>query len=270
MRERFGPSYFYRCHIQYLGKDFFGFQRQTTLTSIQETIEKALTQITQKTPCLVLGAGRTDTGVHALHQECRLEIPVEIDPLKLLLSLNGILPDSIRILNLKKTTIKFHPQINVTSKEYHYYFHCSRQAMMPQLNQLVFHYPYDLDIMKMKMACQMLVGEHDFLEFSTKGSNVKSTVRTIFRAEIEELNGNFLNLNNEKNYYVFKVSGNGFLKQMIRLIMGTLLQIGRDKLTLQQLEATLNQGQALPFRLVVMPHGLHKACVVYQNENNGQ
>jgi tRNA pseudouridine38-40 synthase len=227
----------YALRISYIGRNYCGWQRQkaegqrTDLPpSIQETVEAALSKMANH-PVTVVGSGRTDAGVNALGQVVHFRLPTErftTDVLRR--GLNSLLPRDIRIMEAMKVPEEFHAQRSATQKQYSYYF-LQGPSDLPQWRDVSWWIHRRLDEKAMQEAVSFLVGEHDFRVFQASGGNPgKSTVRTLIEAEVVRLPmpafpGRDLD---EAGYSMIRVRlvGTGFLKQMVRGIAGTLLQIG--------------------------------------------
>ncbi len=255
--------YSYRLDISYCGKDYFGWQIQNAeQVTIQGTLNEALMKISKTTNVLSIGSGRTDAGVHALGQVVKIDIPLAIDPQALMRALNSHLPTDIRVKEATIAAEDFHPIYSAKKKEYLYLFNW-KTLPTPFQDKLVSHVPYTLDLKKMQDACKLFIGEYDFCNFYTLGTDVKSTIRTIYSAEIEpyaadSFQGHF------PSVYAFRVEGSGFLKQMVRLLMGTIWEAGRGKVQLSEIESYL-KGQNYPKKLaaVAPPDGLYLSRVDY-------
>lgn len=251
----------YRIIIQYKGTRYLGWQIQPESMGItvQGELNKALTSIS-KAKVQSMGSGRTDTGVHALGQVVKVSIELEIEPEKLLKALNGNLPDDIRVTEATHSDLDFHPTVNATSKEYHYRFTCTRQPTAMQ-NDLIGNYAFDLDLEKMREACKVLIGEHDFSNYFCQGTEVSSNIRTIFECEIIEVpQGNWGML---PAHYVFRIVGNGFLKQMVRLLMGAVWNVGRGKISLEEFKSSLTSAPTQRMGATAPPQGLYMVRVNY-------
>jgi tRNA pseudouridine38-40 synthase len=253
----------YKLLISYCGKNYFGWQIQAAnQVTIQGTLNEALSKIAKSTEVQSIGSGRTDAGVHALGQVVKIEIPLSIDPQALMRALNSHLPSDIRIREVTETTTDFHPIFSAKKKEYLYLFNWGG-VPTPFQDKLVTNVPYNLDVKTMQDACKLFVGEHDFCNFYTLGTDVKSTVRTIYSADIAPYSAGFMQ-EHFPGVYVFRVVGNGFLKQMVRLLMGTIWEAGRGKIQLSEIESYL-QGKSFAKKLaaVAPPDGLYLSQVDY-------
>ena len=254
--------HYYRLTIQYKGSSYLGWQIQPESAglTIQGELNKALQIVSKSIEVKSMGAGRTDAGVHALGQIAKVGIPLKIDPQSLYKAINVNLPDDIRVIAAEICDESFLPTVHARSKEYHYRFTCQRMFTAFQ-NDLIYNHPFELDISKMREACDLLVGRHDFCNFFCEGTEVSSTIREIYECEILEVaQGDWGML---PPHYVFRVVGNGFLKQMVRLLMGALWNIGRNKVTLQQLQEALGSTKVNRLGPVAPPEGLYMVRVNY-------
>lgn len=239
-----------------------GFQVQPSGKTIQGEINSALKTLSKSDEIKSVGSGRTDSGVHAFGQVVRIEIPVDIPVASLPKAMNSNLPEDIRVISAEAAPENFHPIFSAKSKEYNYVF-STEDHLSPFARELVTYFPFDLDIEVMKKGCQLFCGEHDFVNYQCVGTEVESTVRKIISCELVRLEstGHWSHLVGE--YYILKVTGNGFLKQMVRLMMGALVSLGRGKITLEDLEKSLKTP--LPNRLgaTAPPQGLYLKEVHY-------
>lgn len=230
--------------VQYKGSAYNGWQTQPNGVTVQETLEKALSRILQH-PISVTGSGRTDSGVHALAQTCHFDLPKAFDLNKLLYGLNSILPDDIAVLALQKAVSDFHAQRSTKRKTYDYYLFNS-PIRSPFLHDFSWLLPYALDLKKMQKAAKHLVGEHDFKSFCAADSTAKTTVRRIFKIQIKKIPFHAMqalpNLTHPKHgsplfnpvLILISIEGGGFLKHMVRNIVGTLVEIGKNRMTVPE------------------------------------
>jgi tRNA pseudouridine38-40 synthase len=230
----------FALRLSYLGKNYCGWQRQSAnpakapdLPSIQETIEAALSRMTDA-PVKIVGSGRTDSGVHALGQVAHFFSPNDRFTTEIYRKgLNSLLPQDIRVIQAYSVPDDFHAQRSAVKKQYSFYFQ-QGSAPLPQWMDTTWWIQKSLNVEAMHEAIQMLIGEHDFKSFQASGSApMKSTVRKILEAEVLRLPmpdypGQDLN---ESGFSMVRVRlvGTGFLKQMVRGIAGTLLQIGENQ-----------------------------------------
>lgn len=227
-----------RFTIAYDGTDFHGWQVQPGLATIQGELERILGEI-DGAPVKLHGSGRTDAGVHALAQvaACDLHNPIPADNLRR--AVNRLLPREIRILDAADAPPGFHPRYDAKAKTYEYRIHRT-EIVLPFDRRYVHHHPYPLHEQAMMEAAPLLVGEHDFTAFAAaddRDARGYSKVRTIFSSRIERT-GDRLN---------YRVRGSGFLKHMVRNIMGVLLEVGKGNLDRAALEHLLTgAGKATP------------------------
>ena len=213
-----------------------------------------------------IGSGRTDSGVHAFAQIVRIEIPVDIPEESLVRAINSHLPQDIRVTASSRCANDFHPIFSAKSKEYNYVF-SNEQSISPFAHDLVTLFPFDLDIEQMRKGCNLFCGQHDFINFQCTGTDVETTVRQIFSCELIHYQsaGHWKYMLND--YYVFHVVGNGFLKQMVRLMMGALWSLGRGKISLDTLENSLKPSagiiQQKRLGATAPPQGLYLKEVFY-------
>jgi tRNA pseudouridine38-40 synthase len=231
----------YSLLIFYVGTDFCGWQKQKEQAlsshlkpSIQGTIEKAILKMSGETVSLV-GSGRTDAGVHSLGQVAHFVLKKkEWDPYILTRGLNGILPPSIRVMRAKAVAIEFHAQRSALKKQYSYYLQ-QGPCPVPHLAPVSRWIHKDLNLEKMREALDYLVGKHDFKPFQASGAKVGTTVREILEVAVDELplffpgpglmEGDMTSL----RLIRIRIIGTGFLKQMVRGIAGTLLEVGEER-----------------------------------------
>lgn len=207
-----------RLVIQYDGTDFCGWQIQSGDRTVQEEIEKAITRLTGENVSLT-GSGRTDSGVHAERQIAHFDTAAAIPPEKFAAALNPLLPPDVKVLESALAKDGFHARFSAKRKTYEYCLYVS-ETVLPLKDRYAARVPKPLDVEKMRSACSYLVGEHDFKCFLASNSSVKDTVREIYSAEVNE-RGTDID---------FIVCGNGFLYNMVRIIVGTLVRIGEGKM----------------------------------------
>ena len=239
--------------IEYDGKDFNGWQKQPTKLNIQGEIEKAIKQITGEDVDLT-ASGRTDAGVHALGQVANFKTNSNIPIEKIPIALNSNLKKSIVIKSAEEVEERFHSRLNCKRKTYRYIINNSKYGTAIYRN-LETHIPMKLDIQKMQQAVKYFEGEHDFKAFKASGTSSKSSVRTIYKAEVRDAG-------NERIY--IELTGNGFLYNMVRIIAGTLVEVGTGKIEPKEIKTIIesqkreNAGKTLP------PQGLYLVNVEYE------
>lgn len=203
--------------VEYIGANYCGFQKQKNGITIQEVLETAIEKATaQKTT--IVASGRTDTGVHALGQVVNFKTDTTIAPEKLAIVINFHLPEDVKVVKSFLVSDDFNARFDATEKTYVYRV-CNAENMSVFKINRALHFPKKLDIKLMENAAKKLVGEHDFSSFMASGSSVKTTVRTIKKLSIFK----------ENDDIIFEITGNGFLYNMVRIIVGTLLDIGSGK-----------------------------------------
>lgn len=251
----------YRITIQYKGTRYLGWQIQPESAglTVQGELNRSLKTISKSEQIHSMGAGRTDAGVHALAQVAKVSIPLEIIPESLVRALNAHLPQDIRVLAAEKSTEDFIPTVHAKSKEYHYRFTVNRERSALQ-DELLANYSFEVDIQKMNEACKLLLGKHDFTNFFCEGSEVSSYIREIYSCEIVKVSEEGWML---PEHYVLKIKGNGFLKQMVRLIMGALWSVGRGKVSLEDFKEALGPQKKPRLGPVAPANGLYMVCVNY-------
>ena len=244
----------FALRIAYTGRGFCGWQKQRTeaaesgnLPSIQETIEAALSKMCDERVTIV-GSGRTDAGVNALGQVAHFRSPREkFTPDIFKNGLNSMLPQEIRVIEVHRVPEEFHAQRSAVKKQYSYYFQ-QGPSMLPQWMDTSWWIRRELDVAAMDEAVRVLRGEHDFKSFQARGANPgKTTVRTILEAEVVRLPmpvfpGVDLN---ERGFSMVRLRlvGTGFLKQMVRGIAGTLLQMGEGQRKASEMRGILEAGE---------------------------
>jgi tRNA pseudouridine38-40 synthase len=251
-------NYYYKLILSYKGTNYSGWQFQTANSqTIQNYVEKVLRKIANYQEFQVIGASRTDTGVHAKGQTLKVTLPREIEPDKLLLGMNSKLPDDIRVLECQFVDKSFNVNRDVKSKEYHYYFSLNK-VRGASLSEIILYQESDLNIDLMREACELIVGEHDFNGLCTGGEGF-NTIRNINYCSIEETS--FLPF--EDKIFYLKIGASGFLKYMVRLIMGELLQVGLGELSLKDFSEIINSGNSRISKVKAAPHGLHLMNINY-------
>jgi tRNA pseudouridine38-40 synthase len=211
------PSF--KITVAYDGTDFVGWQRQANGVSIQELIEDALEKIDGR-PVAVAGAGRTDSGVHALAQVAAFTLERPMPPDVLVRALNAHLPDAIRVTAAGEVPPSFHPRFAARSKTYRYRV-LNSDVASPFERRYAWHVPGPLDLEAMGAAARMLDGQHDFAAFQAAGSDVVTTVREILSSRMTACP--------QPGLVAYEITGTGFLRHMVRTIVGTLVEIGRGR-----------------------------------------
>ena len=262
----------YRVVIAYKGRDYFGWQYLGDAgekPTVQFEILKALRKISKYETCRVAGASRTDAGVHALGQVAKLTTPLQIAPDKLQWGMNSLLPRDIRIIASARCAPDFNPNRQALSKTYRYYFTIDALCA-PLLGDLVAHVPLSSSrqtdgvgepgIQSMRAACDVFVGEHDFSAFSVRDVSGKSPIRTVASLELFKTpEAGF-----GSAVYCFEIKGNGFLKYMVRYIVGSLFEVGRKNLDAARIQAALALPQPEKLSAKAKAKGLHLIEIEYE------
>ena len=258
----------YAALISYSGTSFRGWQKQKGkhaggTPTIQETIELALSKMTSET-VTVVGSGRTDSGVHALGQVAHFVLRNKPWDCGILLrGMNSMLPESIRFLEVREVPIEFSAQRSAKKKQYSYYFQQGPTAL-PHMRHFTRWMSKELNLVAMNQAIGLLVGEHDYKAFQGGGAKPGPTVRKIFEAEVTREKLVFPGYGaSEFGLVRVRVLGSGFLKQMVRGITGTLLQVGenrRDPSCMSEILETLDRKLVGP---TAPSHGLWLERVWY-------
>ncbi len=260
----------YRAVISYFGARYVGWQRQLNGLSVQEVFEKALEK-TFGTKTAATASGRTDAGVHAEGQVVHFDADTSIPVDKIPFAVNTHLPDDVSMLSCEVVSDDFNARFNAKRKTYCYKTYISKHRR-PMLEPTHEHIIVPVDLDKIKEACKIIEGTHDFKCFEASGSIIKNTVRTIYSIEVEtaplqtyssedsatEKDG--LLTNSVMNVYV---TGNGFLYNMVRIIAGTLLYVGIGKLTPDDVRTILESGDRKLAGKTLSAKGLHLIQVIY-------
>lgn len=243
-----------RFDVAYDGTDFNGWQVQPGLPTIQGVLQDVISSIEGKS-VHVIGSGRTDRGAHALAQVAAVSIENRIPPDNFRRAVNRLLPSTIRINNVRETAPDFHPRFHARRKTYEYRIY--REEVCPPFDRrFVYHHPYPLDEAAMIEATPLFEGEHDFSAFASadeKDALNLSTVRTIFRSTLSR-NGAML---------IYRITGSGFLKHMVRNIVGVFIEIGKNNLRREHVLACFEHGWRMKVGPSVPATGLFLTSVEY-------
>ncbi len=243
-----------KATVAYDGTDFNGWQVQPGLPTVQAEIERVLGEIEGKA-VHVDGSGRTDAGVHALGQVAAFRLENRIPCANLVKAMNRLLPRSIRILDAEETAEGFHPRYNAVAKTYEYRI-WRGEICPPTLRLYVCHHPYPLDESRMAEAAARLEGEHDFTAYSASDPSDalgRSKVRRVFSSRFTR----------QEDLLVYRVRGSGFLKHMVRMMVGALVEAGKGNLTPDDIEARLAPGFEGKAGPAMPPQGLFLISVEY-------
>ena len=208
----------YLIKFSYDGTNFCGYQKQPQKRCVESELEKALYDINNHTKTKVIGAGRTDRGVHANCQCACFDITVDITLYKLKCALNSLLPEDINVFSTEVVDKDFHARFMSKKKTYKYIINCGEYN--PIERNYVYQYGKELDVEKMKKEIKSFIGVHDFKPFVSEEAVKEDYVREIFDAHIEQ----------EKEKVIFYFTGTGFMKYQVRNMVGTLFKVGKGKL----------------------------------------
>ncbi len=210
----------YKAIIAYDGTNFHGFQRQPKGRTVQEEIEKTLTKMASKR-IEIHGSGRTDAGVHALGQVIHFDFPYERPLEKMRFGLDTQTPDDIAVKNVELVAEDFHCRYLVKEKTYEFRVDIGKPRS-PFRRFYASYYPYPINVEKIQRALPDFLGTHDFTSFCSTGSSVDDKTRTIYEANLQ--------VSESGDELIFTFRGDGFLYKMIRIMVGTLLKIGNDRM----------------------------------------
>ena len=240
--------------VEYLGKNYQGWQAQQH----KNTICDVLTEAMQKVLChdvMLFVSGRTDLGVNALRQYAHFDTDSTISTMGLCMGVNTKLPPDISVKECYEVPSDFDARFSVEAKTYLYKIYISpTPSPMRHFTHAQLYFP--LDIEKMKQASQYIIGEHDFKAFMARGGHAKTTVRTVYDIDIKQVD----------DEVHFEVTGNGFLYNMVRIIVGTLVKVGQGKIPPQQVKEMIEQKRRALGGKTMEPQGLYLKSVKYQQK----
>ncbi|MBR8661937.1 tRNA pseudouridine(38-40) synthase TruA [Bacillus paralicheniformis] len=244
-----------KCTISYDGHLFYGYQVQPGQRTVQDELEKALQTLHKaKERIPVVSSGRTDSGVHAVGQTIHFDSPLSIPEAKWPYALNALLPDDISVHNAEAVDDQFHARFSAKRKEYRYMIYRGRHPDVFK-RHYAYHVPYDLDMEKVQEASRFLVGTHDFTSFCATKTEVKDKVRTVYELEWSDT-GDGLQM---------RIVGSGFLYNMVRIIAGTLLDVGTGKFFPGDIEKMILARSRDAAGRTAPAHGLYLWRVIYDN-----
>lgn len=244
----------FKVEIEYLGANYSGWQIQEGKNTIQGELTNAIKSVTGE-DVVVSGSGRTDAGVNAYAQVASFSINKDISAEKLVKALNAKLPSDIAVKNAQEVTEDFDARFSAKTKTYYYYFYVA-EVRSPIKDRFALQVPY-ADTMAMNKACKYLVGTHNFKSFVARNSGKTNFERTIYSASVEQV---------QEDLFVFKICGNGFLYNMVRIIMGTLISVGQNKLRPDDVQSIIQACDRTKAGKTVPPVGLMLKSVEY-NQN---
>ena len=238
--------------VEYKGTAYCGWQRQKNGLSVQEVLANAVKETTGEAS-VMHGSGRTDAGVHAIAQAVHFDTHTKIPLDKLPIAINAHLPETVRVLSAQNVADDFNARFDAHSKTYLYKMYCAPVSSPLREGLFAFVHKHP-DVGAMREAASYLLGEHDFKVFQAAGGHVKSTVRTITSFEIRE----------EGDEIFFEVTGNGFLYNMVRIMVGTLYYVGIGKISPSEIPEILSSGKRDRAGKTMPPEGLYLKQVKYE------
>jgi tRNA pseudouridine38-40 synthase len=248
----------FKARIAYDGTDYHGWQTQREGPTVQSTIESALKQICGE-PVSVTGAGRTDSGVHAFGQIAHFDWTHSLPPDRLALAVNAIVPFSIRVLSVEEVAPDFHARYHARAKAYLYRIDRNRN-FDPFHFRYALHYYSPMDMDLLKECCHLIEGEHDFRAFQASGSDVVTTNRVIFKAQVIHESDLF---SAHRDFLMLRFEGNGFLRKMVRFLVGTILEISSGRRGREDLRLALETGNREYVGVPAAARGLFLEKVMY-------
>ncbi|WP_079708129.1 tRNA pseudouridine(38-40) synthase TruA [Paraliobacillus ryukyuensis] len=240
--------------VSYDGTAYAGYQVQPNAVTIQEIIEKCLRKMHKGQAIRIHASGRTDANVHAIGQTFHFDTNLAIPEHNWKQALNALLPNDIFVSSVQQVADDFHARFDVTAKEYRYYVRNAKDQDVFQRNYS-FHVGETMNLAKMQQACHFIEGEHDFTSFCAANAGVKgSKVRTIYQATCEK----------NRDTLIFTFKGSGFLYNMVRILVGTLLEIGKGKREPSDIVEILTSKDRTKAGRTAPAHGLFLQSVTYQ------
>jgi tRNA pseudouridine38-40 synthase len=243
-----------KCIISYDGTLFNGYQVQPNQRTVQTDFEKVLTKMHKGIPIRIHASGRTDTGVHAVGQVIHFDSEYALQPEQWKRALNAQLPKDINVRSVEIVDDHFHSRFDVVRKEYRYFIWNEKDENVFSRNHHYF-FPFDLNIAKMQEALDCLLGTHDFSSFCASNTDIKDKVRTIYKGSI----------NKTDQGIVIALEGNGFLYNMVRIIVGTLIEVGQGKRDVKSVKNALLARDRAKAGKTSPPNGLFLWKVDYNN-----
>lgn len=240
-----------KAEIAYDGSCYHGFQRQNNALAVQQVLEDSIKALTAES-VTVNGCSRTDTGVHArsFFMSFKMENPIPCEGF--VRGMNSLLPEDIAVLSCEECDDDFHARYNCKGKEYEYLIYNSR-SKDPFLKNRAYRYSYPIDEKLLSDAAKAFVGTHDFKSFCCADCDKENTTRTVFDFTVER-QGDMISM---------KVSADGFLYNMVRIMVGTLLYVNEGKLTKQDITELFDTRDRTKAGVTVPPHGLYLNRVFY-------
>lgn len=240
----------YLITFSYNGSKYFGYQKQKCVNSVQEDLEKVLSLINNK-PVSVCASGRTDAGVHANGQCAHFDIDINITPDKLKNALNGLLNGNIYVKSVVEVPDTFHARFDVKQKEYIYKINTGEYS--PICKDYIYQYCKPLDVDSMKTAIKLFEGEHNFKSFTKANVETNNFARTIYSTAVTK----------DNDIITIKFVGNGFMRYMVRNMVGFLIEIGEGKRNISDVNSVLLEEDRAKAGKTAPPEGLYLNKVTY-------
>ena len=237
--------------IQYNGKNFCGWQKQKNKRTVQNVLEDKIS-VLLKEDITLFASGRTDSGVHAICQTAHFETNSDFDLNKLPFAINDGLESDVSVLKAKEVSKNFHARYSAKKKTYLYKTYLSK-IKKPLKNGFITQISYDLNINKMKEGAKFFLGEHNFSAFCSSNSSVKNFVRTIYDLKIKKVSDEIH----------FKITGNGFLYNMVRIIVGTLIDVGTEKISPNEVLKIIESKNRKKAGKTMPAYGLYLYKILY-------
>ncbi len=241
--------------VAYDGTSYSGWQLQKNAVTIEQKLNEALSGLLGE-EIVVTGASRTDAGVHSLGNVCVFDTNTRIPAEKISFALNSRLPEDIVVQDSCEVDLEFHPRAGKSSKTYEYRV-LNRTFPDPTRRRDTYFYHYELDVLAMQKAAAYLEGEHDFKSFCSVHAQVETTVRTIYSCTVTK----------DDDVIKIRVTGNGFLYNMVRIIAGTLIEVGAGKRAPEEILDMLEKADRCSAGPTAPAHGLTMICINYESCN---
>lgn len=242
--------------VAYDGTEYCGWQKQPNGITVEEVLNRAICRLTGE-EIQVIGASRTDSGVHAMGNVAVFDTESSIPGDRFAMALNQRLPEDILVVKSEEVALDFHPRYCNTRKTYEYHI-LNTKVPMPTKRHTNYFVSFPLDMEAMRQAAEYLVGEHDFASFCNIKSQVESTVRTIYSLELTK----------QGEEITIRITGNGFLYNMVRIIVGTLVRVGRGYYRPEQVKEILDAKQRTEAGVTAPPQGLFLVEIAYEDEDH--
>ncbi|EIT84024.1 tRNA pseudouridine synthase A [Fictibacillus macauensis ZFHKF-1] len=242
----------WKAIVSYDGTNFLGYQVQASGRTVQQEIETVLKKMHKGLAVRIAASGRTDAGVHAIGQVIHWDSALTLASEAWKKALNAMLPHDIHIEKVERVNDDFHARYGAVKKTYHYHLHIGSEPNVFN-RHFAYHFPYPLALAPMREAMERLCGTHDFTSFSSARSTVEDKVRTIYSYEVQE----------RGQELIFKVTGSGFLYNMVRIMTGTLLDVGQGRISPAAIDEMLLAKNREAAGKTAPAHGLYLYEVQY-------